>query len=542
MHPSREAALRALTAGSFDLAVIGGGITGCGIARDATLRGLRVALVERWDFASGTSSRSSRLVHGGVRYLEQGALSLVFEASAERRRLLRLAPHLVRPLEFTWPVYEGARVAGWKLAAGLALYDLLALFRNVGRHRRLRAQEILSREPALRERGLEGGASYWDAEANDARLTLVNAIDASQCGATVVNYASASALVREGSRIASVRVLDELTQHSLELRAKVVVNAAGAWSDHVRALDDAAEAGRATIRASKGAHVAVLRERIGNRGALTLLARDGRVFFVLPSGAHAIVGTTDTDTAAAPQEARATRSDVTYLLDAANDYFPEAHLTEDDVVSAWAGVRPLAVKHGRTSDAPTSASREHAITRSAGGLISITGGKLTTYRTMASAVTDVVERTLGRTASPSPTVDRPLPGGELANIARSIDDARIETGDAALARHLVRTYGSQWHDVWVHCSGVADGRSRLVEGLPYLAGEVHWSAEREMACTLGDLLIRRMLLAFETRDHGLSIAERAARIVAPVLGWNEAQRAREVERYREDVDGMFRID
>jgi glycerol-3-phosphate dehydrogenase len=541
MHPSREAALRALTAGTFDLAVIGGGITGCGIARDAALRGLRVALVERSDFASGTSSRSSRLVHGGVRYLEQGALSLVFEASAERRRLLRLAPHLVRPLEFTWPIYEGARVAGWKLAAGLALYDLLALFRNVGRHRRLPAPAILSREPALRESGLEGGATYWDAETNDARLTLANAIDAAQCGATIINHASASALIREGERLTGVSIRDELTERSLDLRARVVVNAAGAWSDRVRALDTA-EPSRSTIRASKGAHVAVPRDRIANRGALTLLARDGRVFFVLPSETHTIIGTTDTDTDAAPEEARATRADVTYLLDAANDYFPNARLTEHDVVSAWAGVRPLAVRHGQTSDTPTRASREHAISRSASGLISITGGKLTTYRTMASAVTDVVERVLGRAPTPSPTVDRPLPGGELANLTRSIEEARVETGDAVLARHLVRSYGSQWHDVWVHCSGVAGGRSRVVDGLPYIVGELHWSAEREMACTLGDLLVRRMLLAFETRDHGISIAERAARVVAPVLGWDEAQRAREVERYGEEVGRTFRID
>src|SRR4051812_18643180 len=243
---ARASSFAALGTRVFDILVIGGGITGCGIARDAALRGLHVALVEKGDFASGTSSRSSRLVHGGVRYLEHGHLHLVFESSAERRRLLRLAPHLVRPLQFTWPVYEGARIPRWKLGAGLLLYDTLALFRNVGRHRRLNVRGVLANEPALRTAGLRGGASYFDAATNDARLTLANSIGAAEAGAIVANYARVDELIRTDRRIAGAVVEDTRLHERLEVRAAVVVNATGPWSDQLQSLDD--DAHRQTIR------------------------------------------------------------------------------------------------------------------------------------------------------------------------------------------------------------------------------------------------------------------------------------------------------
>jgi glycerol-3-phosphate dehydrogenase len=222
----------------LDLLVIGGGITGCGIARNAALRGLSVALVEKNDFASGTSSRSSRLIHGGVRYLEHGQLHLVFESSAERRRLLRLAPHLVHPLEFTWPVYAGSRISRWKLGAGLELYDALSLFRNVGRHHRLNSRGVLEREPMLQPDGLLGGAQYFDAATNDARLTLANAIGAAESGAFIVNHATVTGLITESGRVAGATVRDALTGNSVDVRARVVVNATGPWSDDLRNLDD----------------------------------------------------------------------------------------------------------------------------------------------------------------------------------------------------------------------------------------------------------------------------------------------------------------
>jgi glycerol-3-phosphate dehydrogenase len=261
--PWRERVRRRLEVEAFDVAIVGGGITGAGIARDAAMRGLRVALVDRGDFASGTSSRSSRLIHGGVRYLEHGHLHLVFESSRERRVLLRIAPHLVRPLAFTWPVYRGARVSRLKLAAGLGLYDLLSMFRNVARHERLSRRDVLEREPALRADDLVGGARYYDAATDDVRLTLANVVAAVESGAAILNHARVTAFEVTGGRVQGVRVHDEIAGDEFVMRAETVVNATGPWSDEIRALESPVE--RASIAGSRGAHIAVPRTRVGNR-------------------------------------------------------------------------------------------------------------------------------------------------------------------------------------------------------------------------------------------------------------------------------------
>lgn len=526
--PSRAESLAALGSHRFDVLVVGGGITGCGIARDAALRGLKVALVEKDDFASGTSSRSSRLVHGGVRYLEHGHLRLVFESSAERRRLLRLAPHLVRPLAFTWPVYAGARIPRWKLGAGLTLYDLLSLFRNVAPHRALSPDGVLGAEPALRRDGLRGGARYYDAATDDSRLTLANALGAARAGAVVVNHAEVHEVLRDGGRASGARVVDVLDGRTIDVHAKVVVNATGPWSDTFRRRSGGAAA--AGVRGSKGVHVAVPRERIGNRSALTLVSpSDGRVMFVLPAGPLAIVGTTDTYTTASPDDVRASAEDVRYLLASANAFFPDARLVEADVVSAWAGIRPLV-----SSEAgPGAASREHAIVTGDDGVVSITGGKLTTYRIMAAQTVDAVERALQLRPRKVPTRELPLPGGDIPSLAGEIAAAHRETGDGALAQHLVERYGSAWRAVWEAIA--REGREALVPGLAYTMGELRWCARHEMAETLGDLLIRRTHVAFETRDHGRSVAAAVARAV----GW-DAERG--VADYEREVEALFAID
>lgn len=515
--------------------VIGGGITGCGIARAAALRGWSVALVEKDDFASGTSSRSSRLVHGGVRYLEHGQLRLVFESSAERRQLLRLAPHLVRPLAFTWPVYRGSRIPRWKLAAGLALYDALALFRNVGRHSRLSRAGVLAREPKLRRDQLRGGAGYFDASTDDARLTLANALDAAAAGGCVVNHAVVRGLRTETGRVSGARVEDTLSGESLEVSARVVVNATGPWSDDLRRLDG--ERGL-EVRGSKGVHIAVPRDRIGNSGALTLLSpTDGRVLFILPAGAQAIVGTTDTYTSASPDDVRATDGDVRYLLDSANHFFPDARLTPQDVISAWAGIRPLVAS---SASAPGDVSREHAVSVSEHGLVSITGGKLTTYRVMADDVLDVVTRELHMERKRG-TDEKPLFGGDVA-IERAVADAGAATGDAPLARRLVERFGSHWPDVWKTMTESPEARSRVDDHAAYTLGELLYSVRHEMACTLGDLLLRRTHLAFETRDHGRATAARIAPALAHAFGWDAQAVALEVERYSHEVDRIFTIE
>ena len=533
---SRASRLARLSDGVFDLLVIGGGINGAGIARDATMRGLRVALVERGDFGGGTSSRSSRLVHGGVRYLEHGHLRLVFESSRERRTLLRIAPHLVRPLRFTWPVYRGARVPRWKLSAGLFLYDALSVFRNVKNHRPLDAKEVVALEPSVRREELLGGAEYYDAATDDARLTLTNIVAAEERGSVAANYASVVRLVRDRDRITGAVIRDTLGDAEVTVRAKVAVNATGAWTDSVRSLD-AAETGH-TVRATKGVHIAVLRERLATQAALTLLSPiDGRVMFALPSTATTIIGTTDTPTDESPDEVRASPADIDYLLTAANLFFPRARLTPRDVVAAWAGIRPL-IASGFTRD-PASASREHRIDQSASGLISISGGKLTTYRAMSAQVVDVVEKTLGRTPSRSNTDREHLPGGDIRSLDETLRAAELEVGDAVVARRLVEAHGSRWRDVVRLTSEEPALARRIVRELPYLLAEVVYAVEFEMAETLGDVLIRRLRIAYEMADHGRAAARVATAILAGRLGWDNARAQVEIARYEAETERIF---
>ena len=544
----RAQSLANLGSRRFDVLVVGGGITGVGVARDAALRGMNVALVERDDFASGTSSRSSRLVHGGLRYLEHGHLHLVFESSLERRRLLELAPHLVRPLEFIWPVYEGARVPRWKLGAGLFLYDLLALFRNVAPHRRLDPDEVLAREPRLRAEDLTGGASYFDAATDDARLTLATALGAHEAGATVANHAGVRRLLVTRGRTGGAIVADSIGGSEVSVRARIVVNAAGPWSDEIRRLDE--PSARATLRGTKGVHVTVPRDRIGNHNALTLLSPvDGRVMFLLPGDTHAVIGTTDTETDASPDDVRASRDDVDYLLRTANHFFPAASLTAEDVVCAWAGIRPLVA--GRFGTDAAAASREHEITVSERGVVSVSGGKLTTYRAMSAEVVDVVERELGRVATPSETARVPLPGGDFDSFEQEVERAlrtlggSVTSGMTGVAEHaeqLVRAYGSRWKAVWAPVRDDPSLAEPLVAGLPYMRAEVAYAVSDEMAVTLADALVRRTHVAFESRDHGRGAAPIAADIAGERLGWDLVARQRAVTAFERETHRLFDID
>jgi glycerol-3-phosphate dehydrogenase len=536
---ARRAALDLLSHARFDLLVIGGGITGAGVARDAAMRGLRTALVERNDFASGTSSRSSRLIHGGLRYLEHGWLHLVFESSRERRTLMRIAPHLVRPLAFTWPVYDEARVPLWKLGAGLMVYDALGLFRNLGgNHRRLVADEVLELEPAIRREGLRGGARYFDASTNDVRLTLATVRAAAEAGATVMNHADVRSLRHAGAHITGAHVVDRITDKGVDITARAVVNATGPWSDSIRRMADARAA--IALRGTKGVHIAVPRERVGNRDALTILsAVDGRVMFVLPAGSFTIVGTTDTDYTGPIDDVRATRADVDYLLRSANEYFPAAQLQSTDVVAAWAGIRPLVADGGAD---PGGTSREHSITWTAPGLLTVTGGKLTTYRSMAASVVGQIARALGVSARSAPTHRVPLPGGDMRSFEEEVAAASTTIGIARLAEHLVRMYGTAWRAVWTIVGSNTALSAPVVPTLPYIVAELHHAVEQEMALTLGDLLIRRLHVAFEARDHGIAAAPAAARAVGPLLDWSENDYAAQLAAYRQEIGRIFGIE
>jgi len=540
---TRAAALDAMAAEPMDVLIIGGGITGAGIARDAALRGLRVALVDKSDVAGGTSSRSSRLIHGGLRYLEHGDLRLVFEASRERRILLRIAPHLVRPLPFLFPAYRGARVPPWKLRAGLWLYDLLAAFRNVHAHRWLGAKRVRALEPGLRDKDLAGAGLYYDAQTDDARLALATLRSAATAGALIASYTEVLALAKPDGRVAGASVRDVLTGRRLELRARVVVNATGPWVDAVRRLDE--PAATPLLRLSKGAHVAVPRARIGNTHAVTLTSPlDGRVMFVLPWGDVSYIGTTETEETVTPERARTTGDDAVYLLRSANAFFPRARLAPHDVVSTWAGLRPLlAPDRSRSAGA---VSREHRIVESASGLITIAGGKLTTYRVMGRDVMDRVASRLrkldGRRPARAPATDElPLPGGETADLDVLVSSTVARGVGEPTAQHLVASYGTESAAVLNLVDRQRGLGKPILEGRPEIRAEVVHAVQREMAMRLADVLIRRTHLFHQTRGQAVTATTVVADLMAPLLGWDAARRAEEIELYLKEVEASRRF-
>jgi glycerol-3-phosphate dehydrogenase len=501
------------------------------------MRGLQTLLVDQHDLGFGTSSRSSRLVHGGLRYLEEGDLGLVAEALRERQVLLGIAPHLVRPLPFVFPVHRGDRVPLWKLWAGIWMYDLLAAFRNVRWHRFLGKRALLKLEPMVREKGLTGGVRYYDAQCDDARLVIATARAAMRHGALVANYMAVEELVHADGRVRGARVRDRLTGQAATAYAHVVVNATGPWCDELRRMEDP----QATplLRPTKGVHVIVPRERLGHEAAITLTSPiDGRVMFVLPWGDFSYIGTTDTDTAEGPDEVRATPLDIVYLLRSANAAFPNAHLTEGDVLATWAGLRPL-VAPG-VAETASEISREHVIREGPGGVVTIAGGKLTTYRAMAAELVDrvvaILHRLDGRPrVSRPPTDQEPLPGGEARDLA-PLGQAGLELGlYGETIDHLKRTYGTECAAVINLVRERRELAAPLVAGYPAVAAEVVHVARRELAQRVEDVLVRRIHPYYETRDHGISAAHRTAELLGAELGWTADRVDEEAARYAEFV-------
>jgi glycerol-3-phosphate dehydrogenase len=531
-----RATLGQLAAQPADLLVIGGGINGSGIARDAAMRGLRTILVEQNDIGSGTSSHSSRLIHGGLRYLEQGEFGMVLEANRERRTLQRIAPHLVWPLPFVFPVHRGDRISRWRLAAGMMLYDVLALFRNVRPHRLLGKRGMLEAEPMLRDRGLLGGAQYYDAQCDDARLVVATARSAIHHGALVANYMAVRALERTAGRVVGAQLEDRLSGEHGVIRASVVVNATGPWADRVRRLEDAGAA--PLLQPTKGIHVVVDRSRLDHREAVAFTSPiDGRVMFVLPWGNLSYIGTTDTDSSEPPDELSVGADDMVYLLRSANARFPSARLSLEDVRATWAGLRPLLRDGDR---AASSRSREHAVVQGSGGMLTVAGGKLTTYRAMAAEVVNQAMRELRhrdgrRRYGDARTDEDPLPGGETADLSQ-FRDRGLELGmEAASVDHLLRHYGTEAAGIFN--LGGADRRlfRRLLEPHPAIEAEVVHAVRRELAQTVEDVLVRRFHLYYEHPEQGAPAARRVAELMGEELGWDAARIQNEAERYRSFV-------
>ncbi len=514
----------------FDLLIIGGGITGVGIARDAAMRGFRTALVEKGDFAIGTSSRSSRLIHGGIRYLEHYQFKLVFEACSERRVMRKVAPRLVRPLPFLYPLYRGQKPAPWKLRAGLTMYDALGLFRNVQRHRWLHPVEVQRREPLVAGRGLLGAARFYDAQVDDARLTLITAKSAHFHGAVMVNHARAAGLMQAGGHIVGAHVADELPgrgKREIEVRAKIIVNASGVWVDGVRELDE--HYSGPMTRPSKGVHLIIPRTRLNSQHAVTFDSpRDGRHVFLIPWGDLALIGTTDTDYQGSLDTPKASPTDVEYLLEAVQHTFPGAQITYDDVISTFAGLRPLIFGPGGTY----ALSREHEIVESRSGLITIAGGKLTTHRLMARQLTDRIQKRLaeefGVHAHSECRTQEPLEGAQSGRVHASDLDATV-------SKHLLDAYGSDATWILAYVEENPSLGERITPELFYLMAEVLYGVQHEMALTLSDVLIRRTHVIYETPSGGIEQARAVAELMAPRLGWNAIEIERQVADYAAQV-------
>jgi len=526
-----------------DLVVVGGGITGAGVARDAAMRGLRVLLVEMNDLASATSSRSSKLVHGGLRYLEQYEFGLVFESVSERRILMQIAPHLVRPLGFVFPVYQGAARPLWMIRAGMWLYDGLSLFRSPKTHRPTSSEELSEAEPLLTQEDLRGAPLYYDCATDDARLTLETALDARQNGAVLWTHAKVVGFEKTDGRISGVRIADQLNGTEHTVSCSVVVNATGPWTDDSLKMDGVA--GSRVLRPTKGVHIVVPQSRLPLRYAVVMShPTDERVLFAIPWGEASYIGTTDTDYHGDPAEVAATSSDVDYLLDASAAYFPEAKLTRDDVLATWAGLRPL-IAPPSEDGSESSVSREHKILVRDDGLVTIAGGKLTTYRKMAAEVVDAAVEQMPQNPSilaEAATADVPLPGavgwpeGDSEAIVDQIHSLAGDKIDNASAVLLAHTYGVTGLDVAARVVATPELAARIVEGRPEILAQVDHAVERELASTLSDVLIRRTQLFFRTRDQGLSAVGVVADRMSGLLGWSEEQRSQMEAEFRHQVD------
>jgi glycerol-3-phosphate dehydrogenase len=531
---------RALTRASLEkpeLVIIGGGITGAGVLRDASLRGMTTLLIERGDFAGGTSSNTSKMIHGGLRYIAEGQLGVTRESCVERDLMARLNPNLVAPLPFLFCSFADG-VAPWKMIAGLSIYSAVSGFRRDS-FRLLKASEIHELSRDVRKEGLRAAGFYYDQQVDDARLVLETIKDARRAGGEAIGYVEAVGFAKTDGIVRGVRVRDLLHDREHLIHADVVVNAAGPSVDRVRDLDAPLRVHE--LRPAKGVHAVIDRARVHADAAVTFQAADGRHMFLCPWRDVHLIGTTDTFTDEI-DEPRVTSSDLTYVLGAANHAFPGAKLGRDDVLSVYAGVRPL-VADEKTDVPPSSVSREHRITEDDSGLISAAGGKLTTYRRIAEQIVDRavarLPQTRRRQLGPCATKKRPLRDDGFDRAALRGEIARRFQLDEATVQRLIATWGADAVSM-LEASPAEErvhiGRSR------FLVAEISWSFAQECAVTLADVLERRVRVAVFAPGQGLADVDALAAAAARVTGWSDVRTAEEVERYRLIVRRRYQVE
>ena len=511
----------------FDVCVIGGGINGAAVARDAALRGLKVALIEAGDFAGATSSRSSKLIHGGFRYLPRWEFGLVYHALRERERLRRrTAPHLVRPIRFLFPIYQGRGFDRFTMSIGLWLYDFFARTPWSERHRIIGAKATLRRAPVLATGGLTAAALYYDANADDARLTFENVLDAGLHGAAVTNYALFEGFARDDENLPAARVHDVVNDEHIEVRSRLFVNAAGPWVDDIRRMDD--PAAQPSVRLTKGVHLVFPTTALPIQEAIVLEDEANRIVFVMPYDRYVLVGTTDTDFHGDRRAVAPDHEDIKYLLKVLGDGLPHITLREEDIVSSFAGLRALVIDGSDKS--PSDVTREETILESASGMLSVAGGKLTTHRLIAEKAVHRVLNKLGRFASSSPTRSTPLPG------ARPVEDAHFNTALAAdTIRLLADRYGTRAGMVHRIAAERPELAELLAPNCPAIAAEVVHAVRNEMALCVADFLVRRTSLIWRYPVEAEAAAPAVARIMAAELGWDSEREEFEVAGFVSDL-------
>ena len=529
----RDSAISQLGTEQFDILVIGGGVNGVGAALDAASRGLKVALIEAQDIAAGTSSRSSKLIHGGLRYLEQYDFRLVREALHERELMVStLCPHLVKPVGFLFPLTEKFKERTY-VGAGLALYDALRGFqRAMPWHKHLSQKQINEIAPSLRHDLVTGAIKYFDAQVDDARHTMSVARTAARHGAIIATQVSAESLIKEGKRVVGVNALDLESGKKIAIKAGATIMCAGVWSDQLHARFDLTPGYNVTM--SKGAHIVVPGSAI-NSDAGIIVKTPISVLFLIPGGDKWIVGTTDTPYEGDRAEPCATREDVQYILDQANRVL-EPKLRADDIIGVYAGLRPLVANN--KSATTTKLSREHTVDRPAAGFVSIAGGKYTTYRVMAKDVVDRAVIELRRLTQESVTEKLPLVGAD-GYFALEQQKERIaqESGlDVATVTHLLNRHGSLISEILDLINEEPKLLGKLDVNLPYIKAEIVYAASHEGALSVDDIISRRTRLSFEAVNHGLHLADEIATLISPILGWSSKERKESVAQYTELVE------